>query len=94
MVREEKAEMLARDEDARRLQTTAEKTGIAKKLKKAGLGWYALKPAWRDFFKDPVYRSKYKVIFFLNPEEQDKYNSGWFTVEELLQWIKGKGPVM
>ena len=91
---EEKAEMLERDQDARRLQAAAEKTGIAKKLKKAGLGWHALQPAWRDFFKDPVYRSRYKVIFFLNPEGQDKYNSGWFTVEELLQWIKGKGPVM
>lgn len=92
--KEQKAEMLARDEDARQLHAAAEKTGIAKKLKKAGLGWYALKPAWRDFFKNPVYRSRYKVIFFLNPEGQDKYNSGWFTVEELLQWIKGKGPVM
>ena len=37
--------MLVRDEDARQLQTAAEKTGIAKKLKKAGLSWYALKPA-------------------------------------------------
>ena len=91
---EEKAEMLERDQDARRLQAAAEKTGIAKKLKKAGLGWHALQPAWRDFFKDPVYRSRYKVIFFLNPEGQDKYNSGWFTVEELLQWIKGKGPII
>ena len=62
--------------------------------KKAGLSWYALKPAWRDFFEDPVYQSEYKVIFFLNPEGQNKYNSGWFTVEELLQWIKGKGPVI
>jgi hypothetical protein len=95
LVREEKAEMLVRDEDARQLQTAAEKTGIAKKLKKkAGLSWYALKPAWRDFFEDPVYQSEYKVIFFLNPEGQNKYNSGWFTVEELLQWIKGKGPVI
>lgn len=35
LVREEKAEMLVRDEDARQLQTAAEKTGIAKKLKKS-----------------------------------------------------------
>lgn len=86
--------MLVRDEDARQLQTAAEKTGIAKKLKKSRPQLDALKPAWRDFFEDPVYQSEYKVIFFLNPEGQNKYNSGWFTVEELLQWIKGKGPVI
>lgn len=67
---------------------------LPRSSKKAGLSWYALKPAWRDFFEDPVYQSEYKVIFFLNPEGQNKYNSGWFTVEELLQWIKGKGPVI
>lgn len=91
---DEKKNMLERDMDALNLKKAAEKTGIVKKLKKAGLQWHALEPQWRDFFKDPVYHSKYKVIFFLNPHEQKKYNAGWFTVEELLQWIKGKGPVM
>lgn len=92
--KEEREEMLERDQNKLQLKKAAEKTGIAKKLKNAGLRWHALEPEWTDFFKDPVYHSKYKVIFFLNPHEQDKYNAGWFTVEELLQWIKGKGPVI
>lgn len=90
----EKQALLDRDLNALRLRKAAEKTGIAKKLKKAGLGWYALEPEWTDFFKEPKYESKYEVIFFLNPQSQDKYNCGWFTVEDLLQWIKGKGPIV
>jgi hypothetical protein len=25
--------------------------------------------------------------------QQDKVNFGWYTVEELEQWIEGKGPI-
>lgn len=91
---EEKEEMLQKDHDRKKLMAAAEKTKIAKKLEKAGLGYYALAPQWTDFFKKPSFQSKYPVIFFLNPKQQDKYNSGWFTVEDLLQWIKGTGPIV
>ena len=91
---EEKNAMMQTDLDYQKLLKAAEKTGIKKKLDKAGLKYYALSPQWRDYFKEPVYSSKYPVIFFLNPQYQDQYQSGWFTVEELELWIKGKGPVM
>lgn len=91
---EERDALEQADLEQQRLLKAAGKTKITEKLKKAGLGYYALEPRWKDFFKDPVYQSKYPVVFYLNPEGQDKYNSGWFTVEELLQWIHGKGPVI
>lgn len=91
---EEKDEMVQKDLDRKKLLAAAEKTKIAKKLEKAGLRYYALAPQWTNYFKKPKFQSKYSVIFFLNPQQQDKYNSGWFTVEDLLQWIKGTGPVV
>ena len=56
--------MLVRDEDARQLQTAAEKTGIAKKLKKkAGLSWYALKPLGETFLKTPYISQNIRSSF-------------------------------
>lgn len=37
--------------------------------------------------------TKYPVIYWLNPHNQQDVNYGWFTVEELDQWIEGKGPI-
>lgn len=37
--------------------------------------------------------TKHPVIFRLNPHNQKSVNYGWFTVEELDQWIAGKGPI-
>lgn len=91
---EEKDRMEQTDLKHRQLLEAAEKTGIAKELKEAGLGYYALEPEWTDFFKEPKYESEYPVIFFLNPEKQDRYSHGWFTVEELKQWIHGTGPII
>lgn len=68
------------------LQEAAEKTGIEKKLKKAGLGWYALIPNWDD-------QEAGTVKFFLNPHDQQANNFGWFTVADLKSWTKGEGPI-
>ena len=70
------------------LQKAADKTGIAKKLEKAGLGYYALRPDWKDP-EDPTEGVK----FWLNPREQHLYNHGWYDIDELKLWIKGKGPI-
>ncbi|MEN9328271.1 MAG: hypothetical protein RI947_1079 [Candidatus Parcubacteria bacterium] len=32
--------------------------------------------------------------FWLNPVEQDIYQSGWFSIDELRLWLKDQGPVM
>ena len=68
------------------LQEAAEKTGIKKILEKAKCRYYALSPRWKD-------DDKKEVIFWLNPMEQDKNNFGWFTVEDLKDWAKGKGKI-
>lgn len=34
------------------------------------------------------------IKFWLNPNEQDLYNSGWFTIDELIAWSHDLGPVM
>lgn len=76
------------DMDTINLKKAAEKTGIEKKLAKAGLGYHALSPQWNDK-EDP----SEGVKFWLNPREQDKYNYGWYSVNELEMWIEGKGPI-
>jgi hypothetical protein len=37
--------------------------------------------------------TEHPVIYWLNPHNQRKVNFGWFTVEELDQWIAGTGPI-
>lgn len=83
------------DEDYLNLQDAVEEieraVNLKKKLKDAGKKYYALSPHWRqDNNSSPT---KHLVIFWLNPCEQRENNYGWFTVEELLEWIEGKGPI-
>jgi len=73
------------------LKRDAQKTGIEKKLEKAGKRWFALKPS-RGLLESKS--SKHDIMFFLNPMEQKKNNFGWFTVEELEEWAKDRGPVI
>jgi len=53
-------------------------------------GYYALSPAW---LQDKS-KSAHPVHYWLNPREQKKNYYGWYTVEELEQWMEGKGPVI
>jgi len=81
------------DEDAIRLKQTSEST-----LKKTGLDklkayqdYYALSPRWTK--ENEQKDTKYKIIYWLNPFDQKSNESGWFTVEDLLLWTEGKGPI-
>lgn len=49
-------------------------------------GYYALSPRWDD-------REKGTIRFWLNPTDQKNNNAGWYTVEQLRQWMQGEGPV-
>lgn len=66
----------------------------------APYGYFALSPRWvkefrrRDDDRPLAERTAHPVIFWLNPYHQNKYESGWFTVEELDQWIAGTGPII
>jgi hypothetical protein len=74
------------DKDNQNMHKAADATGIKKRVEKAGKGFFALSPRWRD-------EKKKEVVFWLNPMEQDKTNFGWFTVQDLDDWIAGKGKI-
>ena len=78
------AEKLAQ---ANELARAARATGIEEVLRGAGKRWYALSPGWAN-------KAKTEVHFYLNPHSQDRYNSGWFSVEDLALWAKDEGPVL
>lgn len=83
-----KESVLANDKDYKEMTLAVRATGIEDEIKKAGKGFYALAPRYFDV--DGVKTLK----FFLNPREQNKYKSGWFTLTELREWIKEQGPVI
>lgn len=66
------------------LHKEAEDTGIYKKLEAAGKKFYSLSPK----------KDEDGLKFWLNPRDQDKYNYGWFTLKDLLDWAEDKGKVM
>jgi hypothetical protein len=35
-----------------------------------------------------------EIRFWLNPTDQDQYRSGWYTIDELLAWVRNSGPVL
>lgn len=60
-------------------------SGIEEILHRAGKKYFALSPRLND---------KNQLTFWLNPYEQDKYNYGSFTLQELKQWANDEGPIM
>jgi hypothetical protein len=89
--------MLEADLDHKRLLEAAKQTGIEDDLKAAGKKWIALSPRWSKEIRSTVngeVKTKYPVIYWLNPYHQDQHNHGWWTVEVLQQWAKNEGPVM
>ena len=86
------------DTDSDNLHKASEETGIKQKIDAANIdkdyferkwGYYALSPAWAKNKK-----TKYRVMYWLNPQHQDINNFGWYSVEELEQWLENRGPVV
>lgn len=71
-------------------------TSLKARLKETGHRYYALSPRWVSKMEvnwgKPI-DTKYPAIFLLNPCDQRSNNFGWYTVEDLLQWIDGEGPI-
>lgn len=104
MGQEFKDALLLSHNDAIALRQASDETGIVAKLKatqahsqagyiEGGCRWYALSPRWLSEKEKKANITKYPVIYWLNPEFQHRTNCGWFTVENLEQWIEGKGPI-
>lgn len=79
-------EVYETDLDYFNLKKAAVDTGIYDKLEQAGKKFYALSPRWKD-------EQKKEIVFWLNPQEQQTNNCGWYTVSDLNEWIKGKGKI-
>lgn len=88
---EGKKTMAAADLDNIDLQEAADKTNIIARLKAAKCTFYACSPRWAS--EKERKSTKYSMVFWLNPIDQKDNNYGWFTVEELEQWIRGVGPI-
>ena len=84
----EREAIRVRDLAHKKLLDAAKATGIYETLEAAGKGFHALSPDWLDR------EAQEDVIFFLNPREQSKYSSGWFTLDELQAWTKEQGPIL
>lgn len=89
---------MAEDGDA--LKAAAEATGIKAEIDAANRaerertghwrqshGYFALSPRWDN-------KEKGTVVFWLNPENQQDNAFGWYTVDQLRQWLRGEGPVI
>jgi len=96
-----KQQMYDSDLDRQNLNEAAEKTGIKKKLEDADkgkrwelkeFGFYALSPRWAKERKE--IETQYPVIFWLNPNHQDRFKAGYFSVENLKDWMLNKGPII
>jgi len=83
MPEEAKQKWKEADREKIAVEREAEASGIEERLRKAGKKWFYLGPKKHDGV----------LKFWLNPTEQQDNNAGWFTVEELDQWIEGKGPI-
>lgn len=99
-----KQEMYNAHVEANKLKVASDATGIVAKIDALNekwretnrgsiyppCGYYALRPSWING-DNP---SKYSVMYWLNPQEQQKNKYGWYTVEDLELWLEGKGPVV
>lgn len=73
-----------------RLNEESAKIGIPQKLIDAGKRYFACSPRWNKY---PDKTSNYPVVYWLNPFDQQNNKYGLYTVEELEEWIEGKGPI-
>jgi hypothetical protein len=80
------------DTDTVRLHDADLATGLAARLKAAKKEYFALAPRWAASIKS-LSPTAYSVAYWLNPMDQKNNKAGYFTVEELEQWIEGFGPV-
>lgn len=79
------------DEQHAQLFDDFDATGIKQKLDDANKKYFALSPSRKSDSFDR--ETKYDLVCWLNPFDQSKNNWGWFTIEELEEWIDGKGPI-
>ncbi|NTF18243.1 hypothetical protein G6L37_07470 [Agrobacterium rubi] len=106
---EDKETLRAAHENTRLLEVAATRTGIRERVAakvaatKGASGWaynspynlYAISPSWSETIKSrgdgDILKTAHDVIFFLN---NGRGIHGWYTVEELDEWLDGHGKVL
>jgi hypothetical protein len=58
---------------------------VMKLLKSKGLDWFSL---GAGLIRD---KETGKIRTWLNPMEQQKYDAGWMSIQDLRDWAEGKG---
>ncbi len=81
---EQKISVMQADLERIALRDKVRASGIEKDLEAGCRGYCALRPRMEE---------NGDLLFFLSPKNQMMYNSGWFSLRELQDWIKGEGPV-
>lgn len=89
----------AEEAEQDRLLELVKASGIEARLKEAGdkaagnsrayprpFSYFALSPRWAN-------DEHTEIKFWLNPQDQKNVNYGWFTVEDLDDWIAGTGKI-
>lgn len=77
--------ILNADKQRQHLLDVAHQSGVEQVLRAAGKTYYALAPRLTP---------DGELEFWLNPTDQSKNRSGWFSVDELKAWAQGAGPVL
>ncbi len=70
---------------------------IIDRIAKSDRNYFACSPKWATEIKstkDGKIKTKHDVIYWLNPQQQNIYNSAWCTVEDLDAWIAGTGKII
>jgi len=75
------------DSKALELKLYDDKYKVQDLLRKNGCDFYACSIHWKDY-------DKKEVQWWLNPQEQHSYESGYCSLEDLKDWTKGKGKVI
>jgi hypothetical protein len=101
---EQKETLRKAHENARLLEEAAVRTGIRERVKQkeeespgfnSPYHLYAITPAWSNTIKSrgdgDVVSTEHDVIFWIN---SGRKIYGWYTVEELDQWLNGTGKVL
>jgi hypothetical protein len=86
------AHMEAKDKEHDSVQGMMAATGIEDLLRKAGKQWFSLRPRLAN--EEERKHTGCSVVFWLNPMQQDKYNSMWCSLEQLKLWAMEKGPIV
>lgn len=81
-----KNDLIAKDERFLNMFSYTVETGIYNDLQKAELHWEKLQPIDVD--------GEILFLLLVKTTDYNKYKSGIYSLEELRQWIDGKGPIV